>query len=62
MKSATEGPAADAEREMRGAKLYLNDRRLYAKAREKLKKIIDTYPDTPSAEEAATLLRQIEGR
>jgi hypothetical protein len=60
--TAATGPAADAEREMRGAKLYLNDRRLYPKARERLKRIIDTYPGTPAAEEAATLMRQIEGR
>lgn len=57
-----EGPAAEAERELRGAKLYLNDRRLYPKARERLKKVVDAYPNTPAADEAVKLLKSIEGK
>lgn len=48
-----------ADRELRTAKLYVEDPRLRTKARERLKTIVDTYPGTPAAKEAEEWLRKL---
>lgn len=55
---ATLDPHEEANRLMRLARLYVNNR-LYSKAREKLKQIIKEHPSSPPAAEAQKLLKEI---
>ncbi|HZN66079.1 MAG TPA: PHB depolymerase family esterase [Tepidisphaeraceae bacterium] len=56
--SAEPDPHEEANRLMRLARLYVNNR-LYSKAREKLKQIIKDHPTSPPAAEAHKLLKEI---
>jgi hypothetical protein len=46
------------DKELRSAKVYF-DNKVYDIARDKLQHIIDTYPNTPAADQAAQMLMQI---
>lgn len=52
------GPDAEAERVMKLARLYL-DNRMYNRAREKLNLVVKQYPKSPSAAEAQKILKEI---
>ena len=58
---AARTPAADAEKLLAQAKLFVGNK-LYDIAREKLKYIVANYPGTPAAIEAGKLLQQIAAK
>jgi hypothetical protein len=49
------------DKELRSARVYF-DNKVYDTARDKLQHIVDTYPNTPAAEQAAQMLMQIENQ
>jgi hypothetical protein len=57
----SDDPAAKAARTLSLAKSYITAER-YDTARERLNQIVQTYPDTPAAKEAKTLLDQIKSK
>ena len=52
---------SEADRLLSTAKLYVTNRR-YDGARSRLKKLIDSYPNSPAATEGRRLLKEIEGK
>lgn len=58
---ASDDPKAKAARALSLAKTYISAGK-YDLARSKLQKIVETYPETPAAKEAKTILMQIQGK
>jgi len=52
---------SEADRLLSSAKLYASNKR-YDGARTRLKKLVETYPDSPAAVEGRKMLKEIDGK